>query len=140
MISKSGGFSLIEVLISLSIMTVGVAGLIKIQSFMEVKSENALKSIDALHLSEQQLEFFRTRAGVSGGVNLITFEEINAANCPASEIIVPSGYSMSCTVSEVSALSSTAKAIVVRTEWTDRWQQSQYVELKTMISKYSEFD
>ncbi|WP_299022123.1 prepilin-type N-terminal cleavage/methylation domain-containing protein [uncultured Photobacterium sp.] len=140
MISNNKGFSLIEVLISLLVMAVGVAGMVKIQLYMEVKSENALKSLDALHLSEQQLEFFLTRASVSGGVNVIHFDDINTSNCPAPDVIVPSGYSMSCTVDVMSALSSAAKTVTVETEWTDRWQNKQKVELTTIISKFSEFD
>jgi len=62
MIFNSKGFSLIEVLISLVVLSVGVLGLVKMQTYMEVKSENALHSIDALHLAEQKLELFRTRS------------------------------------------------------------------------------
>jgi type IV pilus assembly protein PilV len=62
MISKSKGFSLIEVLISFVVLTVGVLGLVKLQTYMEVKSENALITIDALYLAEEKLEYFQFRA------------------------------------------------------------------------------
>ncbi|NVP02780.1 prepilin-type N-terminal cleavage/methylation domain-containing protein, partial [Photobacterium damselae subsp. damselae] len=46
------GFSLLEVVITLAVLSVGVLGLVKMQAYMEVKAENALKTLDALHIAE----------------------------------------------------------------------------------------
>ncbi|ELR66101.1 Type IV fimbrial biogenesis protein PilV [Photobacterium marinum] len=140
MISNNNGFSLLEVVISLFMMAAGVMGLIKMQSYMEVKSYNALKSIDALYLAEQQLEYFRTRAEVSSGVNLISYDDINSSQCPSIDTTVPPEYSLSCKVATIEALSGSAKKITVAAKWSDRWQNQQKVELTTIISRYSEFD
>ncbi|BAX52063.1 hypothetical protein PDPE_1-01966 [Photobacterium damselae subsp. piscicida] len=46
---KPQGFSLLEVVITLAVLSVGVLGLVKMQAYMEVKAENALKTLDALY-------------------------------------------------------------------------------------------
>ncbi|MGF1879020.1 prepilin-type N-terminal cleavage/methylation domain-containing protein [Photobacterium frigidiphilum] len=136
MISKSKGFSLIEVLISFVVLTVGVLGLVKLQTYMEVKSENALHSIDALYLAEEKLELFRTRSQ-SAGTGTILYSNIKSS----TESLLMAGT----TVTRVVVVNndtpvSGAKHIKVSVNWIDRWNTAQSVVLDTVISKYSEFD
>ncbi|NVP03453.1 prepilin-type N-terminal cleavage/methylation domain-containing protein, partial [Photobacterium damselae subsp. damselae] len=71
---KPQGFSLLEVVITLAVLSVGILGLVKMQAYMEVKAENALKTLDALHIAESQMEYYQTRASnVSGATGLIPF-------------------------------------------------------------------
>lgn len=44
-LTKPQGFSLLEVVITLAVLSVGVLGLVKMQAYMEVKAENALKNV-----------------------------------------------------------------------------------------------
>ncbi|WIH22852.1 type IV pilus modification PilV family protein [Photobacterium damselae] len=76
-IKKITGFSLLEVVITLAVLSVGVLGLVKMQAYMEVKAENALKTLDALHIAEAQMEYYQTRvSNVSGATGLISFSEL----------------------------------------------------------------
>ena len=136
MTSKQRGFSLIEVLIALTIMAVGVIGMIKMQSFMEVKAENALKTLDALYLAEEKLEKFRTRAQSAAG-GTIAYSSI--VNQTESVSMAASTVTRKVTVIDNSPVPD-AKKITVSVEWKDRLEQSQAVSLETVISKYSEFD
>ncbi|MBC7003539.1 prepilin-type N-terminal cleavage/methylation domain-containing protein [Photobacterium sp. BZF1] len=136
MTSKQSGFSLIEVLIALTIMTVGVMGLIKMQSFMEVKAENALKTLDALYLAEEKLEQFRTRAQSAAG-GTIAYSSIVSQTESVSMATFTATREV--TVIDNSPVPDTKK-ITVWVSWKDRLEQSQAVSLETVISKYSEFD
>ncbi|PTP99735.1 type IV pilus modification PilV family protein [Vibrio sp. ZF 223] len=149
MISKSSGFSLLEVLISFLLIGVASLALVKLQVYAEQKSDHALQSVEALHFAERQMEHYRTRAlNVSGAVGLIPFEELNqssyclniASSDPLSGLS-GSVYSMTCEVTNASgALSGALKNIVVTIAWQDRMNRAQSIYLETMLSKYSEFD
>ncbi|WP_318445721.1 type IV pilus modification PilV family protein [Photobacterium leiognathi] len=131
------GFSLLEVVISLAVLSIGVLGLVKMQAYMEVKSENALKTLDALYLAEKKLELFQTRS-LSGGSGTILYSSITSS---PSEAIPISGIMMTrkITVTDNEPVSG-AKKINVIVSWQDRRDVTQNVSLDTVISKYSEFD
>lgn len=141
MIFKQKGFSLLEVLISFILLTVGVIGLIKLQIFIDRKSEYAARSIGALYAAESKLEYFRTRSSVGGG-NTISFDSIKIQN--TAELI--NGYqvtwsvvdSLPVVISGVTVIS--LKEIKVTAEWNDRWGETHGVVLQTMLSRYSEFN
>ncbi len=142
-IKKQQGFSLIEVLIAFIILVFGVIGLMKLQSFMERQSDYALNSLTALQLSEAKLEYFRTRSegGSTTATGTIAFADITSSS--AQSTIGGIAYNTVWTVTSPpssSTISSSVKTIQVDTSWLDRYNQTQVVSLKTMISKYSEFD
>ncbi|MGF1688815.1 prepilin-type N-terminal cleavage/methylation domain-containing protein [Photobacterium japonica] len=136
MISKYKGFSLIEVLVSMLVLGVGVLGLIKLQTYMEVKSDNALTTIDALYLAEEKLETFRTRSqSAATGTMLYSAitsgsESLTVAGKPADRIVA--------VIDDSPVVGS--KKITVTVGWNDRWETRQEVKLETVISKYNEFD
>ncbi|HDY8000720.1 TPA: prepilin-type N-terminal cleavage/methylation domain-containing protein [Vibrio vulnificus] len=138
MIFKQKGFSLLEVLISFILIGIGALGLTKLQIYIEREADYASQSIQALRLAENQLELFRTRgaSSASSGGNIIDFDSISASSSSSSlsPIYTTSWNVVSTTVS------SSLKTIEIKTTWTDRLGDSHSIELKTMISKYSEFD
>ncbi|MGO2343635.1 type IV pilus modification PilV family protein [Vibrio litoralis] len=131
MISKQQGFSLIEVLITFIILIVGIMGLIKLQTYMERQADYAENSIKALHLAETKLEFFRSRS-VSGADGTLLFSTISSGSD------VSGVYTTKWVVND--SLSGALKTIEIETGWDTRWNERQSVALKTMISKYNEFD
>lgn len=131
MISKQQGFSLIEVLITFIILIVGIMGLIKLQTYMERQADYAENSIKALHLAETKLEFFRSRS-VSGAHGTLLFSAISSGS------VISGVYTTKWVVND--SLSGALKTIEIETGWNSRWNERQSVALKTMISKYNEFD
>lgn len=131
MISKHQGFSLIEVLITFIILIVGIMGLIKLQTYMERQADYAENSIKALHLAETKLEFFRSRS-VSGAHGTLPFSAISSGS------VISGVYTTKWVVND--SLSGALKTIEIETGWNSRWNERQSVALKTMISKYNEFD
>ncbi|WP_102402143.1 prepilin-type N-terminal cleavage/methylation domain-containing protein [Vibrio cyclitrophicus] len=136
MIYKQKGFSLIEVLISFLLIGVGSLGLIKLQTYVEQKSDFAIHSVEALNLAENKLEWFRTR-GASAALSSITPADF------ATDIVDGMDhshfkYQLDWTVTN--SLSGALKAVQITSSWEDRFSNNQEIELHTMISKYSEFD
>ncbi|ODA21617.1 type IV pilus modification PilV family protein [Photobacterium damselae] len=139
-LTKHQGFSLLEVVITLAVLSVGVLGLVKMQAYMEVKAENALKTLDALHIAESQMEYYQTRASnVSGAIGLIPFASMADSTYCRQSMVSGSIYTLTCDASNLS-LSGALRTIDVKVSWFDRHGVSQAVSLKTALSKYSEFD
>lgn len=135
MISKQQGFSLIEVLISFLLLGIGALGLTKLQIYMERKSEYAIHSIEALRLAENKLEWFQTR-GASDALSTISnasFASIMTGSSTAGAYIVEWEV-------PAATVSGSLKTITITSSWQDRMGETQSVELKTMISRYSEFE
>ncbi|WP_038177222.1 MULTISPECIES: type IV pilus modification PilV family protein [Vibrio] len=65
MLSSRQGFSLIEVLVALAMISLASLGLTKLQVSIEQRADFAVNSVVALNLAEQQLEWFGTRGAVS---------------------------------------------------------------------------
>lgn len=135
MISRQQGFSLIEVLISFLVLGIGSLGLTKLQIYMERKSEYAIHNIEALRLAENQLEWFRTR-GASDALSTIScasFASIMTGSSAAGSYIVEWEV-------PAATVSGSLKTITITSSWKDRVGETQSIELKTMISRYSEFE
>lgn len=158
MISKQQGFSLIEVMIAFAVLVFGVLGLMKLQSYMERQSDYALHSIRALHLAEAKLELFRTRS-ISGANGTLAYSDIGSGceivlgdDSVSTTIIsgggctlppISSAYKVSWEVVSPpasSAVSTALKTIEMSSSWNDRRNEPQSLVLKTMLSKYNEFD
>ncbi|NOJ16903.1 type IV pilus modification PilV family protein [Vibrio jasicida] len=138
MISKQQGFSLIEVLISFLLLGIGALGLTKLQIYMERKSEYAIHSIEALRLAENKLEWFRTR-GASDALSTISTISTASFASIATGSSATGVYTVEWEV-PAATVSGSLKTIIVTSSWQDRMGETQSLELKTMISQYSEFE
>ncbi|MGR5340748.1 type IV pilus modification PilV family protein [Vibrio astriarenae] len=134
MISKQYGYSLIEVLIAFLLLGVGSISLMKLQVHMEQQSNYAVNSLQALRLAENQLEWFRTR-GASDALSTISTASFVAIETGAMSA---GDYTLEWTV-PAATVSGALKTVTIKSSWQDRLGETQSVELKTMISKYSEF-
>jgi type IV pilus assembly protein PilV len=135
MISKQQGFSLLEVLIAFLLLGVGALGLTKLNVYLERESDYAIQSIEALRLAENKLEWLRTR-GASSAVSVIPIADFDSIATGSS---ISGAYSLQWQVPPAT-ISGSLKTITVTSSWEDRMGQTQSVQLKTMISRYSEFD
>ncbi len=133
--TKQSGFSLIEVLISFLLIGVASLGLVKLQVNVEQQADYAKHSIKALNLAEQKLEWFRTR-GASAATSSMAVADFDAITTGSSAV---GAYTLQWQV-PAATVSGSLKTITVTTSWQDRMGQTQSVQLKTMLSRYSEFD
>ncbi|WP_182031141.1 prepilin-type N-terminal cleavage/methylation domain-containing protein [Vibrio sp. B1FLJ16] len=135
MISKTNGFSLLEVLIAFLLLGVGALGLTKLNVYLERESEYAIKSIEALRLADNKLEWFRTR-GASAATSAMPVADFDAISTGSS---TSGNYTLEWDVLSTT-VSGSLKTIEITSSWEDRLGQTQSVQLKTMLSRYSEFD
>jgi type IV pilus assembly protein PilV len=154
-ISNKKGFSLLEVVISIGVLSVGILGLVKMQTYMEVKAENALKTIDALYYAEAQMEHIFRRQDDQGDVskaedirnnNLIPWGDIltDKNKCWGDPVSNDLGIKLTCQFTlfngTLDAISNSGGTYRVTSQWFDRHGNAQSIELKTAVSRYSEFD
>ncbi len=133
--TKQSGFSLIEVMVSFLLIGIASLGLIKLQVNVEQKADYAKQSIKALNLTEQKLEWFRTR-GASAAVSAMPIADFDSIATGSSAV---GAYTVDWQVPPAT-VSGSLKTIIVTTSWQDRLGQTQSVQLKTMLSRHSEFD
>ncbi len=129
------GFSLVEVLLSFLLVGIASLGLIKLQANVEQQADYAKHSIKALNLAEQKLEWFRTR-GASAATSAMPVADFDAIATGSSAV---GTYTLNWQI-PAATVSGSLKTITVTTSWQDRMGQTQSVQLKTMLSRYSEFD
>ncbi len=137
--SKQHGFSLIEIMISFILIGVGALGLVKLQAYIELRADYAMHSIEALNLAEQKLEWFRTRGGYFCSPPSMPAANFDTNIVSGGRYYAPPLYTLSWSV-PTATLSGALKTIHMEALWQDRHGKIQSVELKTMISKHSEFD
>ncbi|WP_114786517.1 type IV pilus modification PilV family protein [Vibrio tetraodonis] len=124
MIFNQTGMSLIEVLIALSIVSVGAIGLVKLQVDVEVKSETANQKLMALNLAESHLERFAANRIWPRDCHL-------ASKCVAPE----DGYfQIHCTAEPVILEGTQVKKVQVEVCWQERTRRIQSVKLDTLFA------
>jgi type IV pilus assembly protein PilV len=135
-ISKQRGFSLVEVLIAMCLVGVGALGLVKMQAYIEQRSDYAYHSIQALGLAEAKLEWFRTR-GADSTTSDMPVADFDTDIVAGSDNHPP--YVVNWQVPTTS-MDGNVKTVQVDVDWTDRLGESRRLILTTQISRYSEFD
>ncbi|WP_044367565.1 prepilin-type N-terminal cleavage/methylation domain-containing protein [Vibrio fluvialis] len=136
MANRQQGFSLIEVMISFVLIGVGALGLVKLQAYIEQRADFAMQSVIALNLAEQKLEWFRTRGASSASPTLIAADF--DSDIVSGEDLTHSGYFLRWSV-PAATVSGSLKTVVMEASWRDRQGQSQRIELRTLISRYGEY-
>lgn len=122
---QSSGFSLLEVLVSLTVIAIGILGFMKMQVYFERKSEVAAKGLIALQIAESQLE----------SVKGVSFHDISGAASTISR--AGTTYHWQQTVrSKTIGNAGDAKQVEVQVRWQDRWDQAQEVSLVTLQTLY----
>ncbi|MCG9790205.1 type IV pilin [Vibrio mediterranei] len=137
MIFKQSGISIIEVLVALCLFGTSALGLAKMQVDMELRSDFAYQSIQALGLAESKLEWFRTR-GADPAVSDQVVADYTTDIVDGQDRSHPL-FDVKWTVSKV-ALNGSIKTVRVEVFWADRLGVKRNIALVTQISRFSEFD
>jgi prepilin-type N-terminal cleavage/methylation domain-containing protein len=126
------GFGLIEILVTLGVLSVGILGVAALQSTITKQSLDNKTNAEALAIAQSRIEEMRNYS-----TSVSTLDEFNALYANTS------GYTNSTTVTGISAdFSRTesiatfdySKAIAVNVAWTDSDNDAQSVELNTTLS------
>ncbi|MEF1309781.1 type IV pilin [Vibrio mytili] len=133
--TKQMGYSLVEVLLSFLLIGIASLGLLKLQVNVEQKADYAAHSVKALNLAEQKLEWFRTR-GASAASPAMPVADFDSIATGSSAV---GAYTLQWQVPSAT-VSGSLKTVTVTASWEDRLGETQSIQLKTMISRFSEFD
>ncbi|MEI8596389.1 prepilin-type N-terminal cleavage/methylation domain-containing protein [Photobacterium sp. Hal280] len=124
-VSKQQGFSLVEVLVSLLLVSVGLAGLMKLHGYLNVQADNALIMLSAVNLAESRLESLRFAAqGVASEARQRRHTEqylLQGVTIRVETVVQPT---------QPGSISSVA----VQASWQDRWQQPHQIVFESMFS------
>ncbi|KGY12590.1 type IV pilin [Vibrio tubiashii] len=130
------GFSLFEVLIALLLVAIASLSLIALQVRMEQRADYASSSSKALSLIEQKLEWLRTRGAHSAHSDILPAE----FDAMASGSDIHGSFTIAWqTSSPSSSLETSLQQIALTAEWEDRFGKAHSLSVKTMLSRYSEF-
>ena len=136
--SRLGGLGLIEVLISLLLISMSAIGLLKVQSYVLKSAEYSQMSLSALYLAEAQLEGFTARS-LDGSHGTIRYDSIVSGERTA--LTGDNEYTLSWIVTSIGTTKSNqGKLIDISASWIGREGSVHSVSLRTFISAHSEFD
>ena len=118
---KSKGFSLIEVLISIFLVSIAFVSIVKLQSYVELRSEQVELQYQAVRLAEKQVMLWQNVGATvdcNGTVKLLTLDNIQSCQIdfsPFSGVVAVEG-------SPKTDLSGNIllKELTVGVTWTDR--------------------
>lgn len=114
------------------LLSVGLLGLVKLQSYLELQTEQAEMTQRALEIAELQLEQYRKR---SQAANMNTIPYASIVTQPPAE---DNEHTYTVVIEPQAELE--AKYIRIYVSWQDRSGVPQSISLETVISAYSEFE
>lgn len=127
MISGIRGSGLIEVVIALFITSVGTLGVVRLQAYMEQKSDYAVKSVQAIQIAESRLE--RLSFEIKSNAQLHT--EL------AEESVTHNGFNLNVRTLDLPQNSKNVKAVYVSLEvtWLSTQSEPESISLDTVLSQ-----
>jgi type IV pilus assembly protein PilV len=144
--NKLSGFGLIEVMVSLVILSIGIVGIFQIYQLVAFAADEVAQTYTALFLAESQLERYRTRGAdpkcsAIVPTNYAELQQMQQGQGVAQSDPQPTEahYSLSLTVLKT-YFDGNVKQIRVNVTWSDPWGKKHQVTLSTMISRFSEFE
>lgn len=139
--ARQQGVSLIEAVVAVGVMAFGMLALVGVQATLHGSSDLARQRTEALRIAQETMEGYRGYAALDGTPDELDYAEI----VPAARAVFGIGadtaydgrlnttFSRTVTVPVV-ANSARMKPVAVTVDWTDRNNQFQAVELRSLIS------
>jgi Tfp pilus assembly protein PilV len=129
--TRSSGFGLIEILVTLGILSVGILGVATLHSVITRQSADNKARAEAMEIAQSRLEQMRNYTDAAG-----TTAEFNTlfANLSNGNSTTINGISATFTRTETITTSGSNKNITVMVGWTDPGNAAQNVSLATSIS------
>lgn len=142
--SNARGFTLIEAMVALLVMSFGMLAIAGFQTTLFRNSDIAKQRTEATQLAQQKMEELRAYGQVSSSTGTphifnYTDDVVSGAETPVPGLGVTNAiFNRTWTVTPNS--SNTEKWINVKVAWTDRTGASQEVQLLSVISKFDPQD
>ena len=137
--SSARGFTLIEALIALLVLSFGLLAIAGFQATLSRSSDLAKQRTEALRLAQQKMESLRAYAQVASNTatpHIVNYTDDVVSSTAPEVTATNTNASFSRTWTVTSNPSDTEKWINVTVAWTDRSGQAQTVTLQSVISKF----
>jgi Tfp pilus assembly protein PilV len=134
------GVSLIEAIVALGVMAFGMLALVGVQATLRGSSDLARQRTEAMRIAQETMESYRAYNALAGTAGELDFSEITTLTRAA---FVPTGTALEdrlnttfyTTITAPTVANSAAmKPVAVTVDWTDRSNQFQAVELRSLIA------
>jgi len=129
---KNSGFGLIEILVTLGVLSVGILGVTTLHGVIARQSNDNKARSEALNIAQSRIEDMRNYTNAAGsvtGFNDLYDDTVGFENATAIE-----GISTDFTRSESITTTGTMKDVVVQVAWQDVSSVTQTVSLSTEFS------
>lgn len=124
------GFSLVEIMASLFILSVGLLGLAKFQGNIWYYVSIARQQAEAAIIGEQKLENLRSFEVINNTSGYTSYNSIATGSATTSGL--DANYALAWTVT--AATNPTYKTVDLTVSWTDRRSLTQSIALSTIIA------
>lgn len=134
----SAGIALIEVLIALAVLTIGIAGLARLQMWLWIGTDAARQQSEATRLAQNELDSLRWWTQLSPGSGQFAYADITARS--ATEITGLTSNTVYRLERQVADSTEPGfKAVTVRLRWTDREGTARSLALPSVIGAMDPF-
>lgn len=124
------GFTLLEALVALAVVTIGLMGVVKLQGLMSRYADVSKQRSEATRLAQQQIETLRSYTTIDAAAGQLSWNAMAGGN---------DSVSTNADFARTWALAGTAadplRRVSVNVAWTDRAGDGQNVTLNSVISK-----
>lgn len=133
---KTAGLSLVEALVAMAVMSIGMLGIVGMQSTLRGNADVARQRAEALRLGQQEIETWRGYVMPAAGGSGIRFDDLVSGSwaVPAAAGISNADFTVTRTVTDWT-LPLRGKTLAVQVTWNDRNGEAQQVRLSTQISR-----
>jgi prepilin-type N-terminal cleavage/methylation domain-containing protein len=128
---KQKGTSLIEVLVTLVIIAMGVAALVRFQNYLSYHSDLTQQKGDALSLAVNQIESLRNFQYINTTAGFAAYQDIASGNSTATI----GNTTFAVTWAVTTNTSPAYKTINVSVSWTDRYANTNSINLVSNIAE-----
>ncbi|MEL6116834.1 prepilin-type N-terminal cleavage/methylation domain-containing protein [Photobacterium sp. SP02] len=134
-VNKQQGFSLVEVLVSLLLVSVGLAGLMKLHAYLNIQADNALVMLTAVNLAESQLEKLHLKSQHLDSLHLASLRaDPQPGQLTHTQQHALHGVTIRLqTVIGHDTQPGGISTVTVQASWQDRWHREHQVTLESRI-------
>ena len=129
---RNSGFGLIEILVTLGVLSVGILGVTTLHGVIARQSSDNKARSEALSIAQSRIEDMRNYTNAAGSVT--GFNTLYADTAGFGNSANITGISADFTRSESISTSGTMKDVVVKVDWTNPSGELQSVSLNTEFS------
>lgn len=130
---RQRGISLIEALVALAVMSIGMLGLVSLQTSLRGSSDVAKQRSEAVRRGQQEIERWRAFTVLNTTAGSTAFADLAAGTTSQDIVGTNATYTQQRIVTDL-ASPRRGKALTVNVSWVDRNGETQSVRLSTAVA------